>query len=205
MKCVLHSLVLCRRVMRLFLCEARGFRSASVLFCAGLLAFLFAAVMLGGCGGREATPPTVEVAQPEVPPPPPPPKPIALAPLSPISVDPGAKVKVELKVDRAGNSGPIDLAVSGAPAGVKVNISQIPDGESVGLLEIVVDQKLGDEELKAPLKIQAKHITKLCSCGGRGAIPGATGNRESSGGTERLCRRDAAPVGGSSSRSRGKG
>jgi hypothetical protein len=156
MKCVLHSLVLCRRVMRLFLCEARGFRSASVLFCAGLLAFLFAAVMLGGCGGREATPPTVEVAQPEVPPPPPPPKPIALAPLSPISVDPGAKVKVELKVDRAGNSGPIDLAVSGAPAGVKVNISQIPDGESVGLLEIVVDQKLGDEELKAPLKIQAK-------------------------------------------------
>ena len=118
--------------------------------------WVVAGLLFVGCGRQEAKPPAAEVAQPEVPPPPPPPKPIAIAPLSPISVDPGQKVQVEVKIDRAGNSGPIDLAVSGAPAGVKVSVSQIPDGESVGTLEIAADQKLGDEELKATLKIQAK-------------------------------------------------
>jgi hypothetical protein len=59
-------------------------------------------------------------------------------------------------VDRAGNSGPIDLAVSGAPEGVAVSVAQIPDGENTGRLEIAAAEKLGDEELKATLKVAAK-------------------------------------------------
>ncbi len=67
----------------------------------------------GGCGfvvswaAEEEHAAADAVAQPEVPPPPPPPKPISIATLAPVSMDPAQKITVEIKVDRAGNSGPI--------------------------------------------------------------------------------------------------
>ncbi|MCS7238850.1 MAG: terpene cyclase/mutase family protein [Thermoguttaceae bacterium] len=128
----------------------RGIESWCALIC-----LCFVVVGWSGCGGS-SPPPQAQVSQPKTPPPPPPPKPIQLASFAPVSLDPGQKTKVAVKVDRAGNQGPIDLAISDAPDGVKVTVSQIPDGESDGTLEIAVDEKLGDQELKARLKVTAK-------------------------------------------------
>lgn len=137
-----------RRKSQVSYCQLSGY-----LYCA--VALVAIGFLISGCGGGYQQK-QAEVTQPEAPPPPPPPKPIQLASFAPVTLDPGQKTKVTVKVDRAGNQGPIDLAVADAPEGVKVSVSQIPDGESEGVLEIAVDEKLGDEELQAKLKVTAK-------------------------------------------------
>ncbi len=123
------------------------------------LSFVMALLALSvavGCGGSGARTPPPQAMQPEAATPPPPPKPIQLASLSPLSVDPGQTVSVPIKVDRAGNQGPIDVAVSGAPEGVTITARQISAEESEGHLEIRVDERLGDQEQRADLKVTVK-------------------------------------------------
>lgn len=137
------------------ICQFPGRLVKDLPWLATIVALLSASVLVG-CGGGGSRAPEPQAAVPAAPPPPPPPKPIQLASFSPISVDPGQSVKVTVKVDRAGNQGPIDLAVSGAPEGVTISVGQIPDGENEGVLEIRADERLGDQEQKAELKVVAK-------------------------------------------------
>lgn len=129
-------------------------RVTAFLLLAGIAA---AAVICSGCGGYSE--PTVEEpAEPPPPPPPPPPKPISLAELKPVMLDPGAKDTVDIQVERNGNEGAIQVELDPAPAGVSITPMplEIPAGESSGQLEIAAAEKLGDEELLASLRVTAK-------------------------------------------------
>jgi hypothetical protein len=110
-----------------------------------------------GCG--KSTPPTPpEPPKPEVSVQPalPAAKPVQLAELSPVTLDPGAGVKVSLQVERGGNTGPIQVELADVPAGVSVKPITIPAGESAGQLELAAGEKLGDSELKATLRVTAR-------------------------------------------------
>ncbi len=128
-----------------------------------VLANSFAVIFLGvtilaglvGCGGGQPTPPPPAEPIAAQPPPPPPPKPISIAEISPVVIDPGETKSVELHVDRAGNEGAITLSITEAPEGVTVKTGGILEGESKARLEISASEKLGDEELKGNLKIVA--------------------------------------------------
>ncbi len=122
-----------------------------------LSAITAVAVVSFGCG-EPAPPPAKEAAKPaeEPPPPPPAPKPIRLAELSPVMLDPGERATVELTVERNGNEGPIRVELEGVPEGISINAIEIADGESAGRLEVAAAEKLGDEELQATLRVIAK-------------------------------------------------
>jgi hypothetical protein len=79
-----------------------------------------------------------------------------LVALGPVSVDPGGRATVEVKVDRKGNAGPIQVTVSGAPEGVAVKPLEIPADKTAGPLELTASEKLGDKEQTASLKVTAK-------------------------------------------------
>jgi len=116
---------------------------------------LTASLLLSGCGGYE----TAEVEEPEPEPveeAAPPPKPIQLAELSPVRLDPGQSTTVELQVERNENEGAIEVAIEGAPKGVTATAAEIPKGESAGQLALKAAEKLGDEELKATLRVKVK-------------------------------------------------
>ncbi len=124
-----------------------------ILLFGGILAM---GVVASGCGGYDE--PAEQPAEPkeEPPPPPPPPKPISLAALSPVRLDPGQRAEVELQVDRAGNKGAIEVGVEGVPAGVTVGPVEIAEGESAARLDLAAAEKLGDEELKATIQVTVK-------------------------------------------------
>ena len=131
-------------------------RMLAILLFAGIATMT---VLDSGCGGYRG-PTTEKPAEPaeETPPPPPPPKPIALAELSLVRLDPGQRVTVELQVERNGNEGAIQVVLEGAPEGIAIAPAplEIPAGESAGKLELAAAQTLGDAELKATIKVTAK-------------------------------------------------
>lgn len=93
------------------------------------------------------------------PPPAPPPPPAAkakLAELKPIALDPTGSATVDLNVERNGKSGPIKVAVSGAPEGVVIEAAEIAEGKSAGQLKVAASEKLGDTELKAKARVTIK-------------------------------------------------
>lgn len=138
----------------------------------GLLAVIgLAAVWSSGCSRSRPESSSPVARQPESEPEPPaaPPgdaavaprevqviKPLSLAPIAPLTLDPGASAEVELAVDRAGNEGEIQVEVGGLPEGVALEKSPIADGESKGKLKFNADQKLGDEPLLANLQVTVK-------------------------------------------------
>jgi len=117
---------------------------------------LTAPLLLSGCGGYEAAKVEEPKPEPAEEPVPPPPKPIQLAELSPVRLDPGASATVELQVERNENEGPIAVAIEGAPDGVTATAAEIAHGESTGQLAVSAAEKLGDEELKATLQVKVK-------------------------------------------------
>lgn len=76
-----------------------------------------------------------------------------IAALEPVSVPAGEQVLVDLQIRRNGHTGPMQIAVEGAPQGVTVQPGQIADGANSGQISIAADPKLGDAELKGDLKI----------------------------------------------------
>lgn len=113
-----------------------------------------------GCG--KPPPPTVQTPAPPVTPPPPPPappaakpepKPIQLAQLKELTLWPGQTVPVELKVERNGNDGPVQVLVEGLPAGLSAKPVAIEAPASVGPLTLTADLALGDVELAAKLSV----------------------------------------------------
>jgi hypothetical protein len=111
-------------------------------------------VFFSGCGESEP-PPAKEPPKEAEAPPPPPPKPIELAKLSPVTLDPGQSATVEVKVERNDNEGPIKVEPAGAPKGVTVKPIEIPKDQSAGQLELAAAETLGNEELKATLRVKA--------------------------------------------------
>lgn len=117
---------------------------------------LTALLLLSGCGGYETA--EVEEAKPEpvAETAPPPPKPIQLAELSPVRLDPGQSETVELQVERNGNEGAIQVVIEGAPEGVTATADEIAQGESAGKLSLAAAEKLGDQEVKATLRVKVQ-------------------------------------------------
>lgn len=118
------------------------------------------AVLAIGC--TEPPPPPEEKPaetvkpEPPKPEPPPKPKPIQLAELAPVTLQPGAGATVDLKVERNGNEGPIQVKIDGAPQGVTVKAEEIPKDASAGQLQLSAAQTLGDAELTADLSVTVK-------------------------------------------------
>lgn len=113
-------------------------------------------MVLSGCGDpatQPAPPAPEEEAEPAEPPPP---EPISVSKLSPITLDAGGRASVTFEVERNGNQGPIKVAAGTTPDGVTIAPIEIPAEESKGTLEVVVDQKLGDEQLVANVLVTAK-------------------------------------------------
>ena len=131
-----------------------------VVLVAGMAAM---AVLFSGCGKPppSAPPAPPRAAAPPAPlSPPPPPPAIALAELSPVTLDPGGRAKVELKVERGGNAGPIQVQLADVPEGISVSPITIPDGAATGQLELSAGEKAGEKggtgDLKATLRVTAK-------------------------------------------------
>ena len=106
--------------------------------------------------------PVAEKPVPVAPKPKPKPKPIQLAPMSPIVLEAGGKQTLDLKIERNGNKGPIQVEVEGMPEGVTVTPVEIADTESAGKLELAAVQSLGNEDLNASLTVVVK-VGKLTS------------------------------------------
>jgi len=129
--------------------QLRGLRGALLLAAVAALS-----LSLSGCGGYEAAKekPAPEPAEEA----PPPPKPIRLAELSPVTLDPGQRAAVAFEVERNGNEGAIQVAIEKLPDGMAAEPVEIPAGESTGRLELAASEKLGDAEFKATLNVTAK-------------------------------------------------
>jgi hypothetical protein len=119
------------------------------------------AALVSGCG--KSPPPVVEKPPqpaapptPAPPPPPPAPKPIQLAELKPLTLEPGTRATVALEVTRNENKGPIQVGVEGAPAGLTVKAAEIADGQASGKLEVEAAPTLGDKPLAAKLTVNVK-------------------------------------------------
>ncbi len=124
-----------------------------------LIAVVVVAVCLDGCSS--SSPPPKEKPKAAAPPPPPPAPPppaakLAIGALSPVSLTPGQTTTVKLPVTRGGSSGAIQVQVAGAPEGVTVKAKEIPADKSEGALELVASDKLGEQDLKATIKITVK-------------------------------------------------
>ncbi len=72
-------------------------------------------------------------------------KPLALAALGAVMLEPGGRATVELRVERNGNEGPIQVQVAGAPQGITATPAEIPAGQSVGQLALVADAAAADK------------------------------------------------------------
>jgi hypothetical protein len=83
-------------------------------------------------------------------------KTISLAALSPVSLNPGGQAKVELRVERNGKQGPIQVQLEGAPAGITVKPPVIAASESVGQLELAAAATMGKEEVKTKIQVTVK-------------------------------------------------
>lgn len=128
-------------------------RTSAVLLVLGVVA---GTMLVVGCGGEPPPPPppvSVAPTPPPAPPPPPPPKPIKLAKLKPVKLEPGGRVVVELKVERNGNAGPIQVQVADVPEGIAASAVPIAPEASAGPLELQADMFLGDAELSANLSV----------------------------------------------------
>ena len=63
---------------------------------------------------------------------------------------------MELKVERNGNEGPIQIQVEAVPEGISVKADGIAEGESAGKIELAAAQSMGDEEIAANLPVTVK-------------------------------------------------
>ncbi|MDI9443322.1 MAG: terpene cyclase/mutase family protein, partial [Planctomycetota bacterium] len=122
-------------------------------------AFLVPILLLNsGCG--DPSPPVAETPaepSPKTPPrPPAAPRPLELAEIEPIALDPGAEASVGLKLERNGNEGVIDVIVEGAAEGIAVAADPIAADKSEGQLLLTAAASLGEEALDAPLQVIAK-------------------------------------------------
>ena len=81
---------------------------------------------------------------------------MTMADLAPITVPPGQKVLVKVTINRGGASGPATIQLGGAPRGIVALPLEIPADKSEGQLSIAADETLGDQELKAPIKVVTK-------------------------------------------------
>jgi len=70
-------------------------------------------------------------------------------------VRPAGTATLELSVDRAGNSGPINVSVKSPPEGIRSAPLMIPAEASSGTITFEADEKLGDEELVAKVGVTA--------------------------------------------------
>ncbi len=116
-----------------------------------------------GCGGSAPEPvaetPVQPVeSQPEPPPPPPKPepKPISLAEVAPVTLQPGAQTVVELKVERNGNEGPIQIQIDPVPEGITAKSGTIAADASGTQLMLAADPSLGDADLLATINVTVK-------------------------------------------------
>jgi hypothetical protein len=89
----------------------------------------------------------------EEPPEPPPPKPMALAAISPITLNPGSRALIELHIQRHGNVDPIQVDVSGVPEGVTATFAEIPADQSICRVQFAAAETLGDEAISATLQV----------------------------------------------------
>jgi hypothetical protein len=70
-------------------------------------------------------------------------------------VKPAGKATLDVKVDRAGNIGPIEITVGSLPDGVTAEPLTIQPNTSKGRLVFEADEKLGDETLVAKVSLTA--------------------------------------------------
>src|SRR5439155_1760705 len=123
-----------------------------------LLAIIGALWMLLGRGSAPATPVTASDSAVKVDAGAPTtaagPKPLALAALNPLKLEPGGKTTVELRVERNGNDGPIQVQVAGAPQGVTATAAEIPAGQSVGQLAVAAADSTGELTGKVDVTIK---------------------------------------------------
>ncbi len=75
----------------------------------------------------------------------PPPKPMTLAALAAVTLEPGGRATVELRVERNGNEGPIQIQFAGAPQGITASGVEIPAGQSVGQVALAADATAADK------------------------------------------------------------
>ncbi len=137
-------------------CPLLRFPRVSLFTLGGIVAV---ALLFSGCGGYDtgtveepSEPEKEEPSEPE----PPPAKPIGLAALEPVRLDPGETAAVELQVERNENAGAIQIAIEGVPEGVSATPPEIPAGESSGPLELTASEELGDKRLEATLRVKVK-------------------------------------------------
>lgn len=129
--------------------------------CFGIFLAAGLPIVLSGCSKKAAeAPPVAEapavVAAPVVEEKPPEPKPIQLASLAPVTLDPGGQAKIELHFERNGNEGPAEITVAGAATGITAKSVPVPAAASTGQLDILAAETLGDEALETTLQVTVK-------------------------------------------------
>lgn len=82
-------------------------------------------------------------------------KPLALAPMTPVSLVPTGSGSVDLLVLRNGRTGPVVIEVTDLPEGVTASVAPIQGEESATRLELTASDALGDTDLEATVSVRA--------------------------------------------------
>jgi hypothetical protein len=80
-------------------------------------------------------------------------KPLALSALTPVKLEAGGRASVELRVERNGAEGPIQIQIANVPQGLAASAAEIPAGQSLGRLDLVVSDMLAAGEIGGTLEI----------------------------------------------------
>ena len=82
-------------------------------------------------------------------------KPLAVEPISPVSLAPMGSDFVTVVVQRHGRIGPITIALADVPEGVTASLQPIPTEGSATRIEFTASAMLGDTDLEAQVTVQA--------------------------------------------------
>ena len=82
-------------------------------------------------------------------------KPLAVEPISPVSLAPMGSDFVTIMVQRHGRIGPITIALADVPEGVTASVQPIPAEGSATRIEFTASTMLGDTDLEAQVTVQA--------------------------------------------------
>jgi hypothetical protein len=80
-------------------------------------------------------------------------KPMALAALAPVKLEAGGRTAVELRVERNGAQGPIQVQIANVPQGIAASAAEIPAGQSIGRLDLLSSDMTAAAETNGQLEI----------------------------------------------------
>lgn len=90
-------------------------------------------------------------------------KPLALAPITPVSLIPTGSGSTDISILRDGRKGPVTIEVTGLPEGVTATVQPIPGEASNTRVEFTASESLGDTDVEAHVTVRGSIAAESAS------------------------------------------